>query len=552
MGKQLKNPVWQQLDMSMFDSLARALSQMMPIRLVLFDQEGDPLSDPVKNAQFANSAMGDFSLRAELRKVLNNRGKVTQISVGQWPVLAAPVLLEDESVGVLAGFFEKPSLVNTESAAALVNCYSQILSEHIRNRKAVTHLVDEVASRYEELSLVYQLRDSLRISRNPEDSIEIICRSATETFESDVLAACIPGLELQKIFSEESVSPQALDNLTVLLERESAGRAEGLVVNYLHRDEKFSGHFHGFCHAAYVPLLVDGFQGYFLVLRRKEKARFFSGDIRLLEALAQDMTIILSNGQFLKAKQKALGQLEERNQALVEIRDTSVFSLARLAESRDPETGEHLERMRLYARLLAENLAQTHKYRDRIDHSYIQEIFRSSPLHDIGKVGIPDSVLLKPGKLTAEEWAIMQTHTTIGGDTLRDCEDRLSKSGLSFLALGQAIAYGHHEKWNGKGYPVGLDGEHIPLSARIVALADAYDAMTTKRCYKEAFSHHKTREIICEESGSHFDPDIVEAFLAIENNFETIMSSMADPDKDNGEQAVNPTGSEDKAALISS
>ena len=159
-------------------------------------------------------------------------------------------------------------------------------------------------------------------------------------------------------------------------------------------------------------------------------------------------------------------------------------------------------------------------YKDYITEKYIDDIYQSSILHDIGKVGIQDSVLLKPGKLNPEEFDIIKRHTVLGGDALAEIESQIG--GRSFLILGKEIAYYHHEKWDGTGYPDGLKGEDIPLSARMVAIADVYDALTTKRFYKEAFTHEKSREIIVGLKGSHFDPDVVDAFLANEKNFSRI------------------------------
>ena len=151
---------------------------------------------------------------------------------------------------------------------------------------------------------------------------------------------------------------------------------------------------------------------------------------------------------------------------------------------------------------------------------YVDDIYQSSILHDIGKVGIPDAVLLKPDKLTDEEFDIIKRHTILGGDAIKAIESKIE--GKSFLALGKEIAYNHHEKWDGSGYPRGLGGQGIPLSARIIALADVYDALTTKRFYKEAFSHERSKQMIVELKGIHFDPEIVDVFLTLENDFNRI------------------------------
>jgi len=199
---------------------------------------------------------------------------------------------------------------------------------------------------------------------------------------------------------------------------------------------------------------------------------------------------------------------------------TTILGLAKLAEFRDEDTGGHLERIREYSKVLARELSIAPKYKGYIQREYIEDLFQSSILHDIGKVGIPDNILLKPGKLTSEEFSEMKNHAQLGGDVLHAIDNRID--GQSFLTLGKQIAYYHHEKWDGSGYWQGLKGENIPLSARIVALADVYDALTSKRAYKEPFTHRKAGDIITNEKGTHFDPDVVDAFVSCEDKFSEI------------------------------
>ena len=222
--------------------------------------------------------------------------------------------------------------------------------------------------------------------------------------------------------------------------------------------------------------------------------------------------------------------LEERVREQVSVITSSqlgaIFAMSKLAESRDPETGEHLERMREYCKVLSEQLSKLSKYQQTIDETFISDIYAASPLHDIGKVGIDDSVLLKPAQLTAEEWIVMKTHPNIGADTLREVDKQHPGNGL--IGMGIKIAESHHEKWDGTGYPNGLRGEAIPLEARILALGDVYDALTSKRCYKDAFSHEKSKDIVQEGIGSHFDPDVTEAFLETEPEFKRIRAFYQD------------------------
>ncbi len=205
-------------------------------------------------------------------------------------------------------------------------------------------------------------------------------------------------------------------------------------------------------------------------------------------------------------------------------RAATIIGLAKLAEYRDEDTGAHLERIREYARIIAEELSIKPDYSGYITPEYIEDIYISSILHDIGKVGVPDSILLKPGRLDPDEFKVIKRHTTFGGDALRAVESQID--GISFLTLGKEIAYYHHERWDGTGYPEGLAGEDIPLSARIVAIADVYDALTSRRIYKEAIPHEKALEIIVSDRGRYFAPDIVDAFLAREREFRRIREEL--------------------------
>lgn len=201
----------------------------------------------------------------------------------------------------------------------------------------------------------------------------------------------------------------------------------------------------------------------------------------------------------------------------LESRELTIFALAKLAESRDQETGDHLERMREYVRILAEDLSRYEPFQGHIDGEYINMLYLTSPLHDIGKVAIPDRILLKPGPLDADEFEVMKTHTTLGAKTLEDVA--LSHPNAGYLQMAMDIALTHHERYDGTGYPNGLKGDDIPLCGRITAVADVYDALTSSRVYKEAFSHETAREIIVSRSGQQFDPIIVDAFLRCEDQF---------------------------------
>jgi putative two-component system response regulator len=207
----------------------------------------------------------------------------------------------------------------------------------------------------------------------------------------------------------------------------------------------------------------------------------------------------------------------------------SIRALAHLAETRDPETGNHIQRTQAYVQLLASEMKSRSKHASLLTESYIALLVRSAPLHDIGKVGIPDRILLKPGKLDPCEWSIMQTHTVLGARAIELAELDAAAE-VDFLTLAKEIAHWHHERWDGTGYPDGLAGEAIPLSARLMALADVFDALVSPRVYKRPMSCAQAREIILAGGGSHFDPDVVAAFDRRFDAFASVAAHYADID----------------------
>ena len=207
----------------------------------------------------------------------------------------------------------------------------------------------------------------------------------------------------------------------------------------------------------------------------------------------------------------------------------SIRALAHLAETRDPETGQHILRTQNYVRTLAMRLRQHPRFSAVLDPRTIDLLTRSAPMHDIGKVGIPDSILLKPGPLTLDEWTIMKTHARLGSDAIEQAEVDVEQP-VAFLSLAKEIAHWHHERWDGTGYPDGLAGDAIPVSARLMAVADVFDALISPRVYKLAMRHDEARDIIAAGSGSQFDPDIVAAFLEGFDAFTAIADQYSDHD----------------------
>ena len=244
---------------------------------------------------------------------------------------------------------------------------------------------------------------------------------------------------------------------------------------------------------------------------------FISGDERalLIFSTHKENAYKTSHRELLSNITSQVSHAFERSIGMESLVVSAVEGLAKLAESRDPETGDHLERMSLYSYILAQELYDEGIYQGEYGSSYPRHVYNFAPMHDIGKVGIEDSILLKPGQLTDEQWVEMKKHPVIGADVLRRCESQVNRAGYSMFKIGIEIAEGHHEKFDGNGYPYQRKGREIPLSARIVALADVFDALTSRRPYKEAWEVDKAMELIDAESGKHFDPNIVAAFKRV-------------------------------------
>ena len=246
-----------------------------------------------------------------------------------------------------------------------------------------------------------------------------------------------------------------------------------------------------------------------------------------LAAFNQERALHVQNANLKKANDV----LASLSRELSDTRDVTILAMASLAESRDSDTGNHIRRTQFYIKAIAEHLRSHPRFQDHLDDKNIDLLFKSAPLHDIGKVGIPDRILLKPGKLTFEEFEIMKTHAAIGKEVIEAAEKNMGME-IEFLRFAKEIAYNHHEKWDGSGYPRGLSGDAIPISARLMALADVYDALISRRVYKEGMSHEKAMGIIMEGRGKHFDPDVVDAAFSLEDDLQAIARRFMDSDEE--------------------
>ena len=223
-------------------------------------------------------------------------------------------------------------------------------------------------------------------------------------------------------------------------------------------------------------------------------------------------------------------EVRRRTRELSSIQDVTIMAMSSLAETRDNETGNHIRRTQNYVKALALQLQPHPRFSSYLSAEQIELLYKSAPLHDIGKVGIPDRILLKPGRLDAKEFEVMKTHTTIGRDAIENAQRRVGVR-VPLLETAMEIALSHQEKWDGSGYPQGLAGESIPLSARLMAVADVYDALISRRVYKDAMPHAQARAVIADGRGQHFDPDIVDAFFALEVDFQNVALRFEDQDE---------------------
>ena len=248
----------------------------------------------------------------------------------------------------------------------------------------------------------------------------------------------------------------------------------------------------------------------------------------IVQARVRTHLMLKASADFLRDKSEYLQQEVARRTAQISaMQDVTVLAMSSMAEPRDNETGNHILRTQRYVKRLALQLKDHPRFRAVLDAAYIDLLYKSAPLHDIGKVGIPDRILLKPGPLTASEFEIMKIHTTIGYNSIARAEEMLGVQ-VDFLAIAKEITLSHQEKWDGSGYPEALAGDAIPVSARLMAVADVYDALISKRVYKAAMSHEQALSIMSKGRGTHFDPDMLDAFLQCNEDFQAIAREYSD------------------------
>lgn len=360
---------------------------------------------------------------------------------------------------------------------------------------------------------MYKLKNSkIVVIDDTKENIDILIESLIDKYEIYAALNGFDGIELVKEILPDlillDIMMPEMDGYETIQKLKSDRNTKNIPVIFVSALSEIENKKRGFELGA-----VDYITKPFEIIEVEER-------VKIHLKLVQASRLLINQNKILDERVKIRTQENEN------LRDAMIMVLASVAETRDPDTGAHIKRTQHYVKALAIGLSKNEKYRDILDAEYIEFLFKTSPLHDLGKVGIKDEILLKPGKLTDLEFEIMKTHAELGYQSLKKAEACVIDK--KFIELADEIARTHHEKWDGTGYPRGLKKEEIPLSGRIMALADVYDALISKRVYKDAFSHKEAKEIIVENSGTHFDPDLVEVFLEIEEELQEIASRFKD------------------------
>ncbi|MET1080190.1 MAG: two-component system response regulator [Pseudomonas sp.] len=363
----------------------------------------------------------------------------------------------------------------------------------INERKATLLVVDDVPENLLLMSQLLRPHYHLRVASSGEKALEIARRNSPDLVLLDVM---MPGMDGYEVCRRLQQDPLTAD----------------IPVLFLTAKDQAEDQRHGLDLGA-TDYLSKPFEPSVLLARVNSQLR--------LKAAADR----------LRSRNAALDlEVEQRTRELQDVYDVTILALASLAETRDNETGNHLRRTQNYVRTLAYRLREQPRFAVELDERTIELLYKSAPLHDIGKVGIPDHILLKPGRFEPHEFEVMKQHSRLGYQALVHAEE-LHGAPMAFLRIAKEIALCHHEKWDGSGYPQGMRGEAIPLSARLMAVADVYDAVISRRVYKPEMPHEKAVAIIREGCGTHFDPAVVEAFLGLEEEFKDIARRYADTDE---------------------
>lgn len=368
------------------------------------------------------------------------------------------------------------------------------------NNKRTVLIVDDTPANVSLLNNILKDKYRTKIATNGEKALRLACSDATP--DLILLDIMMPEMDGYEVCEQLKANPQTADIPVVFLtakvseEDETRGLAMG-AVDYITKPIS-------------PPIVLERVKNHLMLKEARD--------------------LLQHQNQILEDK------VRERTKQLGELQDVAMEAMGALAETRDPETGNHIRRTQLYVKLLAEKLSEQERFEEYLSPERITLLFKAAPLHDIGKVGVPDAILLKPGKLTDDEFEIMKLHTVYGRDAIAAAETKLSEPS-EFLTIAKEIAYSHQEKWDGSGYPESLSGDAIPVSARVMAIADVYDALISRRVYKPPFPHGKAIQIMSEGRGTHFDPDMLDAFLEISDEWKAVAETYVDTEEDLREKA---------------
>ncbi len=384
---------------------------------------------------------------------------------------------------------------------------------HVIGRNALARSNDVRAEQAVALTTLLDFSCELAQSRDIESAADTLVRTLSSVLRADCSALLMPDEARDDLRTVRSIGTEARERIPFSLRDEAnadlirdpaPGDLDALLAGALGDQDKPREH--------RVLRVSDKLVGVLYVARRRETTPFTAIELECVDMIGNIAAPALADLMTRRAREVA--------------QDSLVVALAKLAEHRDTETGRHLDRVTQFAILLSRELARTPLHALTINEEFISALERAVPLHDIGKVAVPDHILRKPGKLSAEEMNEMKSHVTVGSQTLRAIIDKIP--GVQFLHMAEQIARCHHEWYDGNGYLSGLKGDEIPLAARITSVADVYDALTTERVYKPAFSHERARQILTDGRGTQFDPDVVDAFLCIEEEFARLARMLAD------------------------
>jgi putative two-component system response regulator len=435
-------------------------------------------------------------------------------------IVSALSRTEDILAGLQAGADE---YISKPIRASELMVRVQSMARLHRERADLLHSYEQRGRQMRLLTRLVEFCRAVGLCDQTEDVLQHTVATLSDVVECGRVSIMLPDEDEKslRIVSATGMDKSLADTVVVPVGTTIAGRvfASGhpTVVNTRAEAAANSGDYQA-PYFASVPLIsapLDAAGRVVGVLNATDKRGslpFESRDLEYIELISKVAGTAVHDIRMREAREKAS--------------DSIMVALASLAECRDNDTGRHLERVTKFCLLLAEALQHTDEYRGQIDADFLYKLERSAPLHDIGKVGIPDSILLYPGRLNPEQMAVMRTHSTVGARTIESLISRAP--GVCFLEMARDIAAHHHERFDGTGYPDGLAGKSIPLAARITAVVDVYDALTSRRVYKEACSHDKAVTIILEGSGTAFDPDIIEAFIQQEKTFADLARTLAD------------------------